>query len=87
MRRSGIKLVMFQIVNTLKKMPKDICPGPDGFSVEFYLANWSIVGDDVTEGIPYFFSTCSLPGFVNSAALALIPKTNPATSLSDLRPI
>ncbi|XP_037450975.1 uncharacterized protein LOC119321366 [Triticum dicoccoides] len=37
-----------EILNTLKDMKINASPGPDGFNVEFYIATWSWIGDDVT---------------------------------------
>lgn len=75
------------VFNTLKHMAKNKCPGPDGLPVEFYLAAWDVVGADVTKGILYFFSTLHLPRIINSSAIALVPKSQPATLMSDYRPI
>lgn len=41
------------VLNTMKKMAKNKCPGLDGFSVEFYVAAWSVVGRDVTKGLVF----------------------------------
>ena len=75
------------IFKTLKTMAKNKCPGPDGFTVEFYLASWSIVGDDVCNAILYFFNTLHLPRIINSTALALVPKSQSPSSMADFRPI
>lgn len=44
------------IYKVFKSMAKKKSPGPDGFTLEFFVAAWSIVGKDVTEGIQYFFT-------------------------------
>lgn len=75
------------IWNVLKGMPRNKCPGPDGFSVEFFIAAWNIVGKEVCNGILYFFSTRQLPRIINSTALALVPKVSPSMLMSDFRPI
>lgn len=46
-----------EVFITLKKMAKNKSPGLDGFTVEFYLLVWHIVGHDVTKGILYFFNS------------------------------
>lgn len=71
------------IVDTLKSMAKGKCPGPDGFPVEFYLATWSVVGVDVTNAVLHFFNNFHLPRIINSSVFALVPKSQPATSMSD----
>lgn len=75
------------VFNTFKHMAKHKCPGPDGLPVEFYLAAWDIIGEDVTKGILHFFNTLHLPRIVNSSALALVPKSQQAAMMSDFRPI
>ncbi|KAL8089208.1 hypothetical protein AgCh_038843 [Apium graveolens] len=62
------------VLKTLKSMSKNKCAGPDGFSVEFFLSAWSIIGNDVIKGIIYYFDSLELPRIVNATALALIPK-------------
>lgn len=75
------------VFNTLKLMAKHKSPGPDGFSPEFYLAAWNIVGADITRAILYFFESSHLPRIINSVAITLIPKSDNATSLGQYRPI
>lgn len=43
------------ILDTLKEMKRNASPGPDGFNVEFYLAAWEWIGDDVTKVIRDFY--------------------------------
>lgn len=75
------------IYRTFKNLAKHKCPGPDGLTAEFYLATWSIIGNDVTDGILHFFNNLHLPRIVNSVAIALIPKHGSAATMADFRPI
>ena len=79
--------VMSDVYGALKSMAKNKSPGPDGFTVEFYLAAWDIIGTDVCNAIMYFFSSKHLPKIVNSAALALVPKSQTPSTMNDFRPI
>ena len=75
------------VFNTLKFMAKNKCPGPDGFTVEFYLATWDIVGENVCSAILHFFQNLHLPRIINATALSLIPKGSSPETMSDFRPI
>ena len=75
------------VLNTLSSMPKNRSPGPDGFPVEFFIASWCIVGQDVTKAILYFFDSLKLPRIVNVAALCLIPKQKNPSLMQHFRPI
>lgn len=75
------------IIATLKGMAKNNCPGPDGFPAEFYIATWSVIGADVTKEIIHFFNSLHLSHIINSSAIALVPKSQPATSMTDYKPI
>lgn len=73
--------------NALKSMAKGKCPGPDGLTVEFFIAAWSVISEEVCKGVLYFFDSLHLPRIINSTALALIPKVQSASRMSDFRPI
>lgn len=75
------------VLCTLKNMAKRKSPGPDGFTPEFYVTAWDIVGKDVVSGILYFFSSLELPRIINSTAIALIPKVPNPSHMSQFRPI
>ena len=62
-------------------------PRPDGFTAHFFKAAWSIVGDDLSKAVQYFFQTTKLPSAFNSTAIALVPKCSNPNSIRDFRPI
>lgn len=72
---------------TLNDMKKNASPGPDGFNVEFYLATWDRIGDDVFNLVQYFFHTGVLPESINDTHIALIPKKLVPMVPADYRPI
>lgn len=76
-----------EILNALKGMGKSKSPGPDGFTVEFFLAAWQIVGTDVINGVKSFFNLLELPRIINATAVALVPKVPSPTNMSHFRPI
>jgi hypothetical protein len=76
-----------EIWETLKGMKRNASPGPDGFNVEFYLATWDWIGDDVLAIITNFFNTGILPPQSNKTHIALIPKKLISQVPADYRPI
>lgn len=68
-------------------MAKNKCPGPDGFTAEFYITTWSIIKEEVCNAVHYFFNTLHMPRIVNSAAIALVPKEANPSVMSQFRPI
>jgi hypothetical protein len=55
-------------------MKRNASPEPDGFNVEFYIATWSWIGDDVCMLVRSFFQSGILPAHINEKHIALIPK-------------
>ncbi|KAM3331616.1 hypothetical protein ACQJBY_027530 [Aegilops geniculata] len=63
-----------EILQILKDMKLNASPGPDGFNVEFYLAAWDWIGDEVTQLVVNFYLSGNLPPHINETNIALIPK-------------
>ncbi|XP_048129444.1 uncharacterized protein LOC125313674 [Rhodamnia argentea] len=61
--------------------------GPDGFNVDFFKANWDIIGPSITSAITNFFETGMLLKEINTTILAPVPKIPNALAMSDFRPI
>jgi hypothetical protein len=76
-----------EIWSILNDMKRNASPGPDGFNVEFYLATWEWIGDDVLCLVRNFFTDAILPDHVNNTHLALIPKKLVPLVPADYRPI
>ncbi|PKU86575.1 Putative ribonuclease H protein [Dendrobium catenatum] len=67
--------------------PSSSSLGPDGFTFEFFKATWEVIGFYVSNTIKNFFSMGHLPRCAKETAIALIPKHQHATNISDYRPI
>ncbi|GKA08064.1 RNA-directed DNA polymerase, eukaryota, partial [Tanacetum coccineum] len=65
----------------------DKSPGPDGFTFGFYRKFWSLLEDDVVDAVCYFFNNGFCLKGINSSFIALIPKSQGANMVKDLRPI
>lgn len=66
------------IHKTLLSLPNGKVPGPYGYTKDFFVAVWPIVGRDLVIAIQSFFQFGFLPTGVNSTILTLIPKKTPA---------
>ena len=75
------------IFRTLKSMKKNKAPGPDGFTVDFFLHCWDILGTDFCSAIHDFFNTGQMLKGFNSTLISLIPKHKNSSSMQDYRPI
>jgi hypothetical protein len=73
---------------TIKHLPPDQAPGPDGYTGRFYKTCWQIIKKDIMAAIAAIqrgnFRNLHL---INSALLTLLPKKNDATLVKDFRPI
>lgn len=75
------------VLVTMKGLAKNKSSGPDEFTPEVFVVAWDIVGLDVTSAILHFFNTLSMPRMVNTVAIALVPKIEGASKMSQFRPI
>lgn len=72
---------------SVKEMPNDRAPGPDGFTIKFYKAYWEIVKTKVWEVVEDSRCFTSILKSLNSTFLALIPKEEEANTPSKFRAI
>ena len=62
-------------------------PGPNGYIALFFKSAWSIVGEDVTKAVQFFFQTNILYIAFNATIVALVPKCSNPNNMRDFRPI
>ncbi|XP_071708090.1 uncharacterized protein [Rutidosis leptorrhynchoides] len=62
-------------------------PGPDGFTLQFFKKSWHFLEDNIMEVFDQFYVKPSFPKGFNSSFIVLIPKSNPAKTIDQLRPI
>lgn len=75
------------IYATLKSMKRNKSPGPDGFTVEFFLSSWDVVGKEFCEAVAHFFTSSNMHQGINSTGITLVPKVTNPTSMREFRPI
>jgi hypothetical protein len=76
-----------ELLEVLHSFQKDKIPGPDGWTIEFFLGCYEILGQDLLKMIEDTRISGRIPQSLNSTFLALIPKTDNPETLDDFRPI
>jgi hypothetical protein len=80
-----VTLLELKFILTLFK--KERSPGPDGWTSEFFIHFFDLVGDDLLQMVEHSRINGKVIGSINSTFLALIPKENNSASFNDYRPI
>lgn len=68
-------------------LPHNKASGQDGYTPDFFMSYWYVVGGEVTAAVAEFFNSGHLLKEMNATNLALIPKIPNASKNSDFRPI
>ena len=77
-----------EVWNTIKILPSDKAPGPDGFTGRFYKACWPIIKEDIMSAVSAVWNRKFVNlGVLNSAYITLLPKKDGADQPKDFRPI
>ena len=76
-----------EVKDAIFSMGDDKAPGPDGYSAAFFKGAWDIVSEDVTKAVQEFFVNGKLLKEINHTTIALLPKINSPTRITDFRPI
>lgn len=72
---------------TVKQLPKEKAPGPDGFIGLFVASCWDIIKGDIMQAVNQFYDM-NQQGLelLKQAFVVLIPKKTDAQRVSDFRP-
>jgi len=77
-----------EVWNTIKELPSDKAPGPDGFTGRFYKTCWTVIKGDVMAALHTIWGrNFRNLWLLNSAYITLIPKKTVADQVKDFRPI
>jgi len=77
-----------EIWATVKDLPSDRAPGPDGFTGLFYKVAWETIKVDIIHAFNALWSLDARSFYLlNDALMVLIRKTNSPAGLKDYRPI
>lgn len=76
-----------ELLSTLKLFTKDKSPGPDGWTVEFFLHFFPLIGKEVTASVEDSRLKSCVPASLNATYLTLIPKVDKPVVFGDFCPI
>ncbi|GJW84185.1 hypothetical protein Tco_0157330 [Tanacetum coccineum] len=76
-----------EIKDALFSMGNDKSPGPDGYTAAFFKESWTIIAADFKQAIREFFVNGTLLKELNHTIIALIPKVDSPSRVTDFRPI
>jgi hypothetical protein len=77
-----------EIENTIKMLPVEKAPGPNGFTGSFYKRCWQTIKGDVLEAMNSFYNLQVGPlVHMNGANIVLIPKLEVSEHAKDFRPV
>ncbi|GJR36423.1 RNA-directed DNA polymerase, eukaryota, reverse transcriptase zinc-binding domain protein [Tanacetum coccineum] len=76
-----------EIKQDLFQIDDNKAPGPDGFSTHFYKKYWDIIGEDICIAVKECFAIEKMLKEINFTNIALVPKIQTPTKVSDYRPI
>ncbi|KAL0445599.1 UNVERIFIED_CONTAM: hypothetical protein Slati_1687800 [Sesamum latifolium] len=82
-----LPITPMEIKEALFDISEDSAPGPDGYTLTFFKAAWSVIGDDICVAVAEFFVSGRLLKQLNATLLVLIPKVQLPVRVSEFRPI
>jgi len=83
----GRLVILVEVEEVLKNFKKDKSHSPNGWTVEFYLHFFDLLGEEILEMIKETRTLGLVLGALNTTFLALIPKVDKVESFKDFRPI
>jgi len=80
-------VTLSEIKDILIHFKRERSPGPDGWTTEFFIFFFDLVGEDLLQMVEDSRLKGHISGSLNSTFLVLIPKTDSSLSFNDYRPI
>ena len=76
-----------ELLETMKSFKKDKCPGPDCWTIEFFIHFFDLIKHDLLRMVKGSRISGSIHQITSSTQIALIPKKMEAEYFQDFRPI
>ena len=84
----GSEISTVELTSSLKTMSTDKAPGPDGFTVEFYVKFWDLLGPQLSDVIKKcFLDGCLCDSMKSSMTRLIFKKRGDVKDLKNWRPI
>jgi hypothetical protein len=82
-----MQVTLEELKIVMNSFQKDKSPGPDGWTIEFFLGFFDVIGQGILSLVEETRLSGQMPLSLNSTFIALIPKTDNPDTLDDFRPI
>ena len=80
-------ITLQEVESILRGLKKDKSPGPDGWPVEFFLAFFDFIGEDLVLAAEHARTEGCFLGSINSTFLTLIAKCEKPSTFANFHPI
>jgi hypothetical protein len=71
----------------MKSFQKGKSPGPDGWSIEFFLGFFDLLGNDILKVVEEYRKNGCIHEPLNTTFISLIPKSDNSDTFDDFHPI
>ena len=85
--RMEVQFFEEELSAALKDLNGDKAPGPDGFTVAFWLSAWPMVKEDIMKVFKDFFETGNFVRNLNTTFLVMVPTKGGPEEFKDFKPI
>jgi hypothetical protein len=81
------EVTLEELKGVMRRFQRNKIPGPYGWTIEFFLGFFDLIGQDILRLVEEIRLTGQIPLSLNSTFITLIPKKDNPDSLDDFKPI